>query len=267
MPADICVHPWNYWVEPFPIVEHLYYVGNSVVSSHLIDTGEGLILIDTAFPQTVYLLMEAIHRLGFDPRDITLILHCHSHLDHFGGTRAIVELTGAKTALGQDDIFILTARPELSGAPECGVEFHEFFTVDMPLRDGQKIRLGRIEIECVSTPGHTPGAMSFFFDVVHKGKFLTVGIHGGPGLNTLTDKYLTKHGLSYDARQQYLESLAKLGSRHVDIFIGAHPGHNDTLGKRARMTDSNNPFIDEEAWEVFLSQLEKNAREAFKIAK
>lgn len=38
------------WVDPFCIHEGLYYVGDKVVSSHLIDTGEGLILIDTGFP-------------------------------------------------------------------------------------------------------------------------------------------------------------------------------------------------------------------------
>ena len=56
MPPDICMRPWAYHVESFQIIGDLYYVGNSEVSSHLIDTGEGLILIDTGFPQTVYLL-------------------------------------------------------------------------------------------------------------------------------------------------------------------------------------------------------------------
>ena len=106
MPADICAHPWKYHVEPFRIIGNLYYVGNSDVSSHLIDTTQGLVLLDTGFPQTVYLLLESVRRLGFNPDDIRYILHCHGHYDHFGGTRAIVELTGAKTALGADDIEI-----------------------------------------------------------------------------------------------------------------------------------------------------------------
>ena len=124
MPADICMHPWKYYVEPFRIAGNLYYVGNSDVSSHLIDTGQGLILLDTAFPQTVYLLLESIRRLGFNPDDIRLILHCHGHYDHFGGTRVLVELSrsrfqaGAKTALGEADIEILKERPDLSWAPE-----------------------------------------------------------------------------------------------------------------------------------------------------
>ena len=55
--------------------------------SHLIDTGDGLILIDTAYPQTVYLLLESIRRLGFGPADIRYLLNCHAHYDHCGGTR------------------------------------------------------------------------------------------------------------------------------------------------------------------------------------
>ena len=111
MPADICTYPWKYHVKPFRIIGNLYYVGNGDVSSHLIDTDRGLILLDTAFPQTVYLLLESVRRLGFNPDDIRYILHCHGHYDHFGGTRALVELTGAKAALGADDIEILEARP------------------------------------------------------------------------------------------------------------------------------------------------------------
>jgi len=267
MTADICMHPWDYRVEPFCIAGELYYVGNKDVSSHLIDTGEGLILLDTAFPQTVYLLLESVRRLGYDPMDICQIVHCHGHYDHFGGTRAITELTGAKTALGKDDAFILTARPELSWAPEYGVEFHETFRVDRLLSDGDRITLGKTTIECVHIPGHTPGSMSYFFEIHNQGQNYTVGIHGGPGLNTLTEEYLTQYGLSTEARDHYLASLEKLRTYSVDIFIGAHPGQNDTLGKRERMTDGNNPFIDREAWPAFLSQLEANAREAFGTAK
>lgn len=263
MVADICIRPWDYRVEPFCIVDGLYYVGNRNVSSHLIDTGEGLVLLDTAFPQTVYLLLEAVRRLGFDPDEIRTIVHSHGHYDHFGGTRALVELTGARTALGRDDLFILTERPELSWAPEYGVEFHETFSVDLPLDEGQRFRLGWLEIECVHIPGHTPGSMALFFTLEHGGTTQTVGIHGGPGLNTLSDAYLTMYGLSADARHDYMASLEKLQKRHVDIFIGAHPDQNDTLGKRGRMSAEHNPFVDDSAWPQYLRTLERSARAAF----
>jgi len=263
MPADICMHPWKYRVEPVRLAGPLYYAGNKDVSSHLIDTGEGLVLMDTAFPQSVYLLLESIRRLGFDPDDLRLILHCHGHYDHFGGTRALVELTGAKTAIGKQDIEVLTTRPELSWAPEYGVEFYETFKVDMPLEDGQRISMGGVEIDCMHIPGHTPGSISYFFDVEEQGKTFRVGINGGPGLNTLTTEYMEKYGLPMSRREDYMKSLRRMQGREVDIFIGAHPGQNGTLEKRAEMTDSRNPFIDRDAWPRFLGGLEAAAAKQF----
>ena len=261
---NILLHPWSYRVAPFRIAGRLFYVGNAGVSCHLIDTGDGLILIDTAFPQTVYLLLESIRRLGFDPDAVRLILHTHAHYDHFGGTRAVVELTGAKTALGRDDLPVLTDRPELSWAPEYGVEFHETFAVDRPLADGDRITLGDTTVECVHIPGHTAGTFAYLFTIRDGAWAYRAGLHGGPGLNTLTDEYLTRYGLPQSLRQAYLDSLDRLKREPVDILLGAHPSQNDTLGKRARQTGTHNPFLDPLAWPAYLADLERRAREAEK---
>ncbi|MFX0101828.1 MAG: MBL fold metallo-hydrolase [Candidatus Hodarchaeota archaeon] len=261
--ANICKFPWQFQVEPFRIAGNLYYVGNSDVSSHLIDTGDGLVLIDTTYPQTVYLLLESIRNLGFDPRDVKLLFHCHGHYDHFGGTKAIAEMTGAKTLLGKDDIYILEDRPELSWAPEYGVDFYEFFDIDTPLEDGDEISLGNTTIKCINVPGHTPGAMAYFFNIDKGGETYHVGIHGGPGLNTLQDEYLARYDLSSNSRQQYSNSLYKVMTEDVDIHLGAHPGQNNTLAKRKKMGDGKNPFIDSDAWSSFLHQLLNNFNSQF----
>ena len=44
---------WDGYIEPFQIFGNLYFVGTRGVSSHIIDTGDGLILLDTSYPQTV----------------------------------------------------------------------------------------------------------------------------------------------------------------------------------------------------------------------
>jgi len=266
MIADICVRPWEFAVEPFRIAGNLYYVGNTNVSSHLVDTGDGLILLDTAFPQAVYLLLESVRRLGFDPDDIGYVLHTHAHYDHFGGTRAIVELTGAPTALGADDIEILEEQPELTWAAEYGTEFHEAFEVDLPLRDGDVVTLGDTRIECMSIPGHTPGAMSYFFDVVEEGRTFSVGLHGGPGRNTLTDEYMALHGLPASRRSDYLNSLERMRGRSPDIQIGAHPDQAQTFAKRDARTDDHNPFVDPGSWPAFLDQLERRAVQEWRTA-
>ena len=133
------------------------------------------------------------------------------------------------------------------------------------MQDGDRLALGNTVIECLHAPGHTPGVLACFFEVSEGADRYVVGTHGGPGLNTLTETYLTQYGLTFDARTQYLDSLKKLKKRHVDIFIGAHPGQSNTLDKRQGMTDAANPFIDATAWPRFLAQLEANARRAFGI--
>lgn len=46
--------PWASYMEPFKIKGNLYFVGCYAASSHLIDTGDGMILIDTGYPQNLY---------------------------------------------------------------------------------------------------------------------------------------------------------------------------------------------------------------------
>ena len=78
-PEKVMRAPWRYDIEPFQIADNLYYVGNSTVSTHLFDTGEGLLLLDTGYIQTAYMLFESIRKLGFDPADVRWILHTHGH--------------------------------------------------------------------------------------------------------------------------------------------------------------------------------------------
>lgn len=255
-PHRACTHPWEEETEPFRIAGNLYYVGNAGVSSHLIDTGEGLILIDTAFPQTVYLLLESIRQLGFDPKDIVYILHTHAHYDHMGGTKALVELTKAKAVMGKEDAEMMDKRPELTWAPQYGLPFHEGFKVDRTLSDGDTVSLGSTTITCVHTPGHTPGCFSYFFDVTESGKTYRAGIFGGPGLNTLSDSYLKQYDLPISTRDDYLKTLERLKQEPVDIMLGAHPGQSRHFQKRAAVTADKNPFVNKADWPAFLDMME-----------
>lgn len=63
-------HPWILYHEPFQITDQIYFVGNRYVSTYLIDTGEGLVVIDPALVETTYLVFDSIRKLGFDPEDI-----------------------------------------------------------------------------------------------------------------------------------------------------------------------------------------------------
>ena len=247
--------PYEGAVKPFRIYGNCYFVGTIPASSHLIDTGEGLILIDPGFPQSLYLVLESIRELGFDPHDIRYIINTHGHYDHLGATRALTEMTGAKTFLGRADADYANGKVNLTWAEELGYRYekHEFFQPDVLLDDGAVIQLGDTGIRCRHTPGHTPGTMSFFLTLHGKRGDKAAGMFGGNGVNTLRRDFLVKHPELKVLRQAYRDSVAKLMTEKVDIHLGNHVGNNDTLRRGKEVLDGNyDAFLDPGDWRRFL---------------
>ncbi|MEQ2427897.1 MBL fold metallo-hydrolase [Enterocloster hominis (ex Hitch et al. 2024)] len=248
-------YPEKYRVLPFRIFGNLYYVGNADVGAHLIDSGDGLILIDTTYPSTAALLIQSIWELGFRPEDIRIILHTHGHFDHFGGTALIKALSGARTFLGEADARMFCEQPQLALCADCrGYAYTEPFVPDVEIRDGDIISLGNTEIKAVATPGHTDGVMSFFFDVTDGTNVLRAGLFGGAGVNTMTSDFNARYHNS-QCRRQFPESLEKIRNEKVDITLGNHAAQNHTLEKYEKMKsqkDGDNPFIDSGEWQEFI---------------
>lgn len=254
-----CERPWEVAVSPFQVAPRTWYVGNSWVGAYLIETSEGLILIDTTMQPQVYLLFESIRMVGFDPRDIKRLLLSHAHYDHCGGVRAVLELSGAKLYMGKQDADLIRERPEmiLSEGYPCGsFEADCYFSDDLP------VVLGDMAVTTVHTPGHTPGTTSFFFDVTDgNGNRYHCGMHGGVGVNTLSDDFLADHHLPVSLRQDYLNSMLKVRELQVDITLGSHPGQVGMLEKATRITPSYNPFLDKTVWPELINRRIAMARE------
>lgn len=253
--------PWEGYIKPFKIIGNLYFVGCHHASTHIIDTGEGLIMIDSGYPQTLYLVLANMADLGLNYKDIKYIVHSHGHYDHLGATKALTELTGAKTFIGKEDLQYADGTLDLTLAKESGADYFEAFTPDVLLSDGDTITLGNTTIKCISTPGHTPGTMSFFFDVYDKGNTYKCGMHGGVGLNSMKMDFLQKYGLSADCRLDFINGLNKVRNMPVDIFIGNHVGNNKTEEKAVILQNNpngKNPFIDKNEWRLFIDECLKN---------
>ena len=252
--------PWLYDTEPFNMAENIYYVGNKSVSSHLFDTGDGLLLLDTTYMQTAYLLLESIRKLGFNPNDIRWILHSHGHYDHFGGTRILVEKYGCKTYFPERDICFLKEKNVLNYAHDAGLDYEipygMYFDVDVPVHDGEEFEFGNIKMKAVSAPGHTPGTMAYFFTLPDG---LVATMHGGMGRNTLASSYLKSHNLDKSWRVDFVNTLTKLRNYHVDIVLGNHPNQNETFERQTQKGFlPSNPFIDDTYWNRMLDRtLEK----------
>jgi metallo-beta-lactamase class B len=209
----------------------LFFVGNSDVTAHLIDTEDGLILIDTTYPTTAAMLIQSIWEMGFNPKDIKSIIHTHGHYDHIGATELLKSISGAKTFLGARDATMMLENPELTLNYVSYYSYVDPINPDVQMFDGDVITIGNTSIRIVATPGHTAGCVSLFFNVVDNGVSYTAGMHGGVGLNTLDKRFTDKFGQIY-SRDEFLNSLNKVITEPVDIVLGNHTIQNNTLKKR-----------------------------------
>ena len=250
---DFYTHPASAFIEPFQIADGLWYVGDQRVCIHLIETSEGLILLDSGFFHTNHLLTESVHRLGFEPADVRWILHTHEHFDHFGAADEFRTLYGTKSAISAVGAQELREHPERALMNWSNSEYQEIPTFDYELQDGEIFEFGGVKIRCELTPGHAPGVMSYFFEVTENGEKHLAGLFGGAGTGAITLDYMMTLGLPLDMPQRMLASLDKLEQEPVTIHLGNHPGNNQTLQKRARqLEEGGNPFVDAGSWKQFL---------------
>jgi metallo-beta-lactamase class B len=258
MPPEECFkRPYLLDRRPFRIADNLYYVGNAWCSSHLINTGEGLILLDTPCASGLPGLINNIWELGFSPDDLQYIIVSHAHTDHFGAVRALAHMTQAKTFLSAVDAQDMRENPERMEAMNTAIGcYNECFLPDIELKDGDVVELGSVHIRCVLTPGHTVGAMSHFWAMDHAGKEYGIGIYGGAGFISLSKAALEKNKQPLSLQTVFLESIDKVWDEKVDLMLGNHPFHNDTYQKYQLMREGNSSaFIDPAEWRRFLQEL------------
>ena len=257
---DICRYPWKHYLKPFQIAPKVFYVsGNDWVGAYLIETEEGLILIDTGMHETCYLLLESIRELGYTPYDIKKILISHAHIDHIGAAKTLKELINAQIYIGKRDVEPLTKRKDLilKEGSTCGD-----FVPDKVYEEENPIIFGGIKIYTYSTPGHTPGCTSFIFERKDKeGKKYICGMHGGIGLNTLSRKYLKEKQLPLNLQNEFLESLLKLAKFEVDICIPSHTNQIEILDLIPEDRKNFLPFVNKEIWHKLINERIEKIRE------
>ena len=243
------MHENDQYIKPHRITDEYYYVGTFRGPANLLVTGDGLVMIDTSYPENLGELLDNIRALGFDPMDIKHIIHTHGHLDHIGCTNALVRMTGAKTYLGAADAeYIADGNPIRSDiyAPYS-------FVPDVALQDGDVIDFGGTKIRFVATPGHTRGVMSLFMTLHDRGEPYLAGMFGGAGLNTLSDKFFEDGRFPKTMRDLYIASVDKIIDEPVDIHLGNHIGDNGGKIKMKWDGEGVNPYIANNTWRSFLS--------------
>lgn len=236
----------------FHMIDDIYYVGSRSVSSHLITSEEGHILIDTCMPSTGPFILKGIVDLGFKPKEIKYILITHAHIDHLGSTRLLAQETEANVCIGEADV----EAAQKGSATKYGLVGFPPFKVDLPLKEGSTIAVGDKEIHVYHTPGHTPGCCSFGLEIEGEERKYNVFLFGGPGLNVFERRNLRK-GIYGGTLDDFKRTLDRLETLQVDVWLGAHPGQNRAFQKLELLKKGvkPNPYIDPEGWKGFIRSI------------
>ena len=158
---------------PHKIIGNIYYVGTETLSSFLITTPQGHIVVNSTYERTVPVIQDSVAKVGFKFSDIQIVLDSHAHGDHQEGDAMIKELTGAQVMAMAEDIPALQAmRP--GGKPH---------PVDRVLHDGDEVTLGGTTLVAHLTPGHTHGCTTWSLKAQEGGKTYDVVVIGSMGVN------------------------------------------------------------------------------------
>jgi len=198
---------------PFKVFDNIYYVGTEHVSSYLVTTSNGLVLIDATNAKTVDGVLANVGKLGFDPKHIKYVFITQAHQDHYGGAPRIKEATGATIGMSRQDLEFLEQKTLRPTHPEYQWSGDPAPARDLVISGDRVIEVGDAVFTLHLTPGHTPGSLSIEF-IAHDGdrryRVLTPG-----GL-----------GFSYgpEWNEAYITSMERLKQRGPwDVVLSNHP--------------------------------------------
>lgn len=254
-------NPDVYAVEPFEIWKDLYYVGDQCLCMHLVDTGDGLLLIDCGYGHTTHMIEQSIEKLGFDCRDLKWIIVTHGHFDHFGSGDALREKYGCRIYMSRVDTELVREN-EARALMDLGPHPMNMCWPDETIEDGEVLRFGNVSVRCVLAGGHTYGVMAFFMELHGK----IAATWGGTGISSMHGQWCRDLGLPAQKADTMLESVKKLRRERVDINLGNHPPQNCTLEKRQWMLEhpGENPFVNETCWNIMLDEVEARTLDMIK---
>ncbi|KAK8070608.1 hypothetical protein PG997_010811 [Apiospora hydei] len=223
------------FVKPHRPFDSVFFVGSGFVSSWAVDTGAGLVLIDTLDnpDEAREVLLPGLAHFGYNGSDIAAIIVTHEHGDHYGGARYLQDTFGTP-------VYALEAcwdGMEVDPVKPQGLEIPKR---NMTLVDGQDLTIGNTTIRVVATPGHTAGTLSLFLPVYDQGVRHVAGIYGGGGIPKAAA-----------AKEQQIASFAKFAQAApgagADVLMSNHPGQDDALNNfdilDHRSSAGGNPFV------------------------
>jgi metallo-beta-lactamase class B len=211
---------------PHKIVGNIYYVGTKTLSSFLIVTPEGNVLIDSTYERNVPTIQKSVEQLGFKFSDIKILLGNHAHTDHQEGDALVKQLTGAQVFAMAEDV------PALREMKPGGKDH----PVDKILPDGDSVTLGGMTLVAHLTAGHTRGGTTWTTEVEEDGRTFAVvffcSLRAGGAITPAIAGELD-------------HSFAAVRALPCDVPLGDHPAQYNMHAKYAKLQGGGpNPFID-----------------------
>jgi metallo-beta-lactamase class B len=211
---------------PHKIIGPIYYVGTRTLSSFLVVTPDGHILIDTTYERNVPTIQKSMAQLGFRSSDVKIILGNHAHGDHQEGDAAFRQVTGAQVMAMAEDVPALEAMKP-GGKPH---------PIDRILRDGDTVTLGGITLVAHLTAGHTRGATTWTMKVADAGKMYDVVFFSSLRAGATVTPAIAA---------EFAHAFAAVRKLPCDVPLGDHPAEYDMQAKYVRLAAGGpNPFVD-----------------------
>jgi metallo-beta-lactamase class B len=257
--SDEMSRSWNQPVKPYRIISNVWYVGASGVTSFLITTSKGHILLDSGLPETVPLIKQNVAQLGFKMADVKILLNSHAHYDHAGGLAELKELTGAKLMATAPDAELLArgGKDDFTWGDQYAFKAVQ---TDRMLKDGDEVKLGEVTMIARLTPGHTKGSTTWTMKAKEGGRTYDIVFASSvsaPGYTLVGNEKYPQIAEDYARSFQILKSLP------CDVFLAPHSEFFSMKEKMKRLEQraTPNPFIDPRGYRDYVADGEKNIQE------
>jgi metallo-beta-lactamase class B len=250
---------WTAPFEPFKVMDNLYYVGSAGLSSWLITTPKGDILLDVGVPQNAVMVEDHIQKLGFKLSDIKILLNSHSHFDHAGGLAKLKADTDATLMVSQGDKYAVEKGVYPGSENNKNLNFPGV-KVDKVVADGDKVTLGGVTLTAMITPGHTQGCTSYLMPLKDdQGKPHTAFFFCSA---TVAANRLAPNPQYPGIIEDYRKTFAKVKTVKADVYLAPHAEFYDLQAKRARLAAGKpNPFVQPGEVQTAIAKFESDFNE------
>ena len=223
---------WNQPQKPFRVYGNTYYVGVHGLSSILITSDKGHVLIDGALPESAAAIQANIKALGFKVADVKLILNSHDHFDHAGGIAELQKASGAPVAALALSAKVLEQGFSDPDDPQFGsVGPIPKVKAVRVVKDGETVRVGELALTAHATPGHTPGSTTWTWKSCEQSRCLNM-VYADSVMPVAADAFKFSRNTGYPhVVADFEKSFATIAALPCDVLITPHPDISDLFAR------------------------------------